>query len=200
LTAGKEIVTATLGIIIIIATLILMWPSLSSGDSTKLPMAEGIFAILGGWGGVILGYYFGRLPSEKAAETANKVADKANQVADTAKQVANQAGQASIAAQEQTKTAQQQAKIANDVAIAAQEQKNTAKQQAAEAEQTKIQVISNCTSLLENASNSLKQLSVGAAGTKTKSGTVGVTTVIDDQLQKIEDEIKKLREMSTASH
>jgi hypothetical protein len=172
LTAAKEGVTATLGIIIIIATIILMWPSLSSGDSTKLPMAQGIFAILGGWGGIILGYYFGRLPSEKAADTANKVTDKANQAADTARQVANQAGQTAIVAQEQTKTAQQQANS----------------------------VISNCTSLLEKTSISLKQLSTGAGGTTAKSGLVGITAGIDAQIQEIDYEIKKLREMSIASH
>lgn len=77
LTYIKEGVTAGLGVIIIIATIILMWPSLSSGDTTKLPMAQGIFAILGGWGGVVLGYYFGRIPAEKASDTANQAADKA---------------------------------------------------------------------------------------------------------------------------
>jgi hypothetical protein len=36
------------------------------------------FTILGGWGGVVLGYYFGRMPAEKAADKANNSADFAN--------------------------------------------------------------------------------------------------------------------------
>jgi len=83
LTAFKEVVTAGLGIVIIGATLFLMWPSL-----TKSPpdtgSAQGVFAILGGWGGVVLGYYFGRLPSEKAADKASQAADSARKEKDKA--------------------------------------------------------------------------------------------------------------------
>ena len=77
LTYFKEGVTALLGLTIIIATLVLMWPALSSGNPENLPMANGIFAILGGWGGVVLGYYFGRIPAEKAADAATDSANKA---------------------------------------------------------------------------------------------------------------------------
>ena len=88
----KEGVTAFLAIAIIIATLALLWPSLSSGDTTE---AQGIFAILGGWGGVVLGYYFGRVPAEKASDNANKAADKAT---DTAKQALSDKGDMKAAA------------------------------------------------------------------------------------------------------
>jgi hypothetical protein len=76
LTKFKEYVTAGLGVLIIILTLILLWSPLSKSpaDTTS---GQGIFAILGGWGGIIIGYYFGRLPSEKAADKASGDADNA---------------------------------------------------------------------------------------------------------------------------
>lgn len=83
LTAGKEVVTAALGITIIVATLVLMWPSLSKSP-VDTQSASGIFAILGGWGGVVLGYYFGRLPAEKATNEANKATDAARREKDVA--------------------------------------------------------------------------------------------------------------------
>lgn len=61
----------------------LLWPSLS-GPTFNLTNAQGTYSILGTLISVILGYYFGRLPSEKAADTANKIIDKANAVAETA--------------------------------------------------------------------------------------------------------------------
>jgi hypothetical protein len=76
LTVFKEVVTAGLGILIIAAILFLMWPPLTKSPPDTAS-AQGIFAILGGWGGVILGYYFGRLPSEKAADKASQAADSA---------------------------------------------------------------------------------------------------------------------------
>jgi len=83
LTAGKEMVTAALGITIILATLVLMWPSLSKSP-VDTQSASGIFAILGGWGGVVLGYYFGRLPAEKATDKASEAADSARKEKDAA--------------------------------------------------------------------------------------------------------------------
>ena len=72
----KEGVAATLGIVIVVATIALLVPSLTAtpADSTS---AQAIFAVLGGWGGVVIGYYFGRIPAEKAADKAEKVADTA---------------------------------------------------------------------------------------------------------------------------
>jgi hypothetical protein len=83
LTVFREVITALLGIAIIAAILLLMWPSLSKSppDTTS---AQGVFAILGGWGGVVLGYYFGRLPSEKAADKASQAADSARKEKDKA--------------------------------------------------------------------------------------------------------------------
>jgi hypothetical protein len=92
LTIFKEVAAAVLGGIIIVLTLVLMWPLLSKA-TPDLTSAQGIFAILGGWGGIIIGYYFGRLPSEKAADTANKVANTANKVAIEANQASTTAKQ-----------------------------------------------------------------------------------------------------------
>ncbi len=46
--------------------------------------AQAIFAVLGGWGGVVIGYYFGRIPAEKAADKAEKVAEVARSEKDRA--------------------------------------------------------------------------------------------------------------------
>ena len=206
----KESVTAALGVVIILATLVLMWPSLS-GSTLNLTNAQGIFAILGGWGGVILGYYFGRLPSEKAADTATKVADQANQTTKAANQISNQAQEQSKTAQQQTATANEATKIAQEQANAAQKQMTeaseaagAAKLQLADANQTKSQVIANCTLLLEDTSNSLKQLNASAIELKTKKGSSSVavesvdsaTAGIEAQIQKIDAALKNLREMS----
>lgn len=67
----KEAVCATLAFAIIGWTLILLRPPLS-GPTYNIEAAQGIFSILGGWGGVILGYYFGRLPAERVAERAEE--------------------------------------------------------------------------------------------------------------------------------
>jgi len=72
----KEAVCATLAFAIIGWTLILLRPPLS-GPTYNIEAAQGIFSILGGWGGVILGYYFGRLPAERVAERAEEKAEEA---------------------------------------------------------------------------------------------------------------------------
>ena len=72
----KEIVTAGLGILIILATLWLLWAPLTK-ETADIPTAQAIFSILGGWGGVVLGYYFGRLPAERAATRAEVIASTA---------------------------------------------------------------------------------------------------------------------------
>lgn len=79
----KEIVTAILAMAIIAAILIFLAPALfaSPADATS---AQAIFAVLGGWGGVVIGYYFGRIPAEKAAEKAEAVAKSARTERDEA--------------------------------------------------------------------------------------------------------------------
>ena len=72
----KEGVTALLAVMIIGGTLVLLWAPLK-GPTQDIDAAQGIFSILGGWGGVILGYYFGRLPAERVAERAEEKAEEA---------------------------------------------------------------------------------------------------------------------------
>jgi hypothetical protein len=86
ITVLKEGIAATLGLIIVLGTLILLWPSLTASP-VDIDSAQGIFSILGGWGGVVIGYYFGRLPAEKAATKAEEVADAARKEKDTAEKV-----------------------------------------------------------------------------------------------------------------
>ncbi len=86
-TIFKEVITAIIGIFIIVYTLILLWPALFASP-IDLTSAEGIFSILGGWGGVILGYYFGRIPAEKAASQAEKTAQMAEKTKETAEEEA----------------------------------------------------------------------------------------------------------------
>jgi len=90
----KEGVCAALGVLIVGGTIWLLWPSLS-GPTRDLAAAQGIFSILGGWGGVVIGYYFGRLPAERIAAKAEEAAEsaiKTQQVAlsDSATSVAQQ--------------------------------------------------------------------------------------------------------------
>jgi hypothetical protein len=79
----KEIITAILALTIICAIMVFLAPALlaSPVDATS---AQAIFAVLGGWGGVVIGYYFGRIPAEKAADKAEKVADAARSEKDRA--------------------------------------------------------------------------------------------------------------------
>ena len=72
----KALVLALLAFAIIGGTLLLLWPPLS-GPTHDVEAAQGIFSILGGWGGVILGYYFGRLPAERVAARAEEKAEEA---------------------------------------------------------------------------------------------------------------------------
>lgn len=83
ITLFKECIAAFLGVSIIVYTFILLWPALSASpiDTTS---AQGVFSILGGWGGVVLGYYFGRIPAEKAASQAEKTAIIAEKAKETA--------------------------------------------------------------------------------------------------------------------
>jgi multidrug transporter EmrE-like cation transporter len=75
-TTIRESIASALAILIIAVTLYFLWPALTA-KPVAIDDAQAIFSILGGWGGVVLGYYFGRLPAEKAADKADAAAEKA---------------------------------------------------------------------------------------------------------------------------
>ena len=68
----KEGVTAILGIAIVSVTLYLVWLTFSyAGDqTTKISDAKDVLIIMTGMAGVVLGYYFGRMPSDARAAQA----------------------------------------------------------------------------------------------------------------------------------
>ncbi len=75
----KEIVTAILAVLIVLFTLILAGKAfLLAGDETKIGDAKDILQILVGISGVVIGYYFGRVPAEAHAAKAQEQADAAN--------------------------------------------------------------------------------------------------------------------------
>jgi hypothetical protein len=97
LTSGfKEVVTAVLAFIIVVTVMVLLWTSLY--PTVNLENAKGILAIFGGWVGVAIGYYFGRVPAERGTDKANEVADIARKQRDDA--VADRASAVSLLEQQ----------------------------------------------------------------------------------------------------
>lgn len=78
----KEIVAAALGVLVVVSTLYLLLRSFTLSPP-DLSLAQAVFSILGGWGGVVLGYYFGRLPAERRATRAESAAEEAEAAKDT---------------------------------------------------------------------------------------------------------------------
>ena len=80
----KEIITALIGFMVIFAMLFFLSPHLLKSPP-DVQNAQAIFTMFGGWGGGILGYYLGRLPSERAATRAEVTASSAEKARDVAK-------------------------------------------------------------------------------------------------------------------
>jgi hypothetical protein len=95
----KEIVTAILGISIVIFTLILAWQAfgvLRTGDAfdeKRMSAAKDILLLLLGLSGVVIGYYFGRVPADaraaQAQEQANTAISQAEQISAEVQSVAD---------------------------------------------------------------------------------------------------------------
>jgi hypothetical protein len=91
----KEIVTALLGLGLVIYTLVLANNALQYvGDETKMSDAKDILLLVLGLSGVVIGYYFGRVPADaratQAQEQANAATAQAEQVSVQAQVAAEQ--------------------------------------------------------------------------------------------------------------
>ena len=86
----KEVVTALLGLMVVLYTLLLAGTALGyAGDATKMSNAKDILLLVLGLAGVVIGYYFGRVPADARATQAGEQADQANaQAADVSARAA----------------------------------------------------------------------------------------------------------------
>lgn len=90
----REIVTAILGIAIVAFTLALTGLAFSmAGDGPRMRDAITVLTLLFGLAGVVVGYYFGRMPAEARAVEAQKRADTASDAMDTASKAMDAANQ-----------------------------------------------------------------------------------------------------------
>lgn len=96
----KEILTGVLGILIVLATLITVIFTIASvNNQTAFSAAKDVLLFMNGLVGVVLGYYFGRVPADVRADKAESETRTANrsreQVLSTVRAVLNEAGQSS---------------------------------------------------------------------------------------------------------
>jgi hypothetical protein len=94
----KEIVTAILGVLILVCTLILAGLTFRYvGEPAKITAAKDILQVLLGVAGVVVGYYFGRVPADaratQAQEQANAATAQTEQVNAQAQAAADQVEQ-----------------------------------------------------------------------------------------------------------
>jgi hypothetical protein len=86
----KEVVTALLGVIIVGYTLVMGWKVFSFvGDQQKMSDAKDILLLMLGLAGVVIGYYFGRVPADARATQAQQQADSAHAHAERVSTEAN---------------------------------------------------------------------------------------------------------------
>lgn len=90
----REIVTAILGIAIVVFTLALTGLAFSmAGDGPRMRDAVTVLTLLFGLAGVVVGYYFGRVPAEARAVEAQNRAKTASDAMDTASRAMDAANQ-----------------------------------------------------------------------------------------------------------
>jgi hypothetical protein len=93
--AFKEVITALLGLAVVGYTLILAGNTLALvGQPQKLSDAKDILTLVLGLAGVVVGYYFGRVPADarasQAQQQANEATAQAEQVSAQAQVVADE--------------------------------------------------------------------------------------------------------------
>jgi hypothetical protein len=79
---GREIVSAVLAVAIVVTTLAILVISLFRTDEAGRAVSKDALVFANGLLGVVLGYYFGRLPGETIAANARADADRANTALD----------------------------------------------------------------------------------------------------------------------
>ena len=76
--AFKEAITGLLGLAVVIYTLILAGQTIALvGDPQKMAEAKDVLLLILGLAGVVVGYYFGRVPADARASQAQEQADQA---------------------------------------------------------------------------------------------------------------------------
>lgn len=68
----RDIVTHFIGLGILVYTGFVLWGPLTTGGLDGIDRAQRVLALLGGFVGTVLGYYFGVRQGEKAAERAEQ--------------------------------------------------------------------------------------------------------------------------------
>jgi len=94
----KELVTAILGVLVLVCTLFLAgWTFCYVGEQPKMTNAKDVLQILLGVAGVVIGYYFGRVPADaravQAQEQANAATAQTEQVSAQSQAVADKVEQ-----------------------------------------------------------------------------------------------------------
>jgi hypothetical protein len=88
----KEVVTALLGLMLVGYTLILANNTYAFvGDNQRMSDAKDVLLIMQGLAGVVIGYYFGRVPADARATQAQQQADTATAQAEQVNAQARQA-------------------------------------------------------------------------------------------------------------
>jgi hypothetical protein len=79
LQAVKEVVTAALGLVIVIFTLAMAYKVFTYvGENEKISDAKDVLMLVLGLAGVVIGYYFGRVPADARAAQAQGQAEAAH--------------------------------------------------------------------------------------------------------------------------
>ena len=77
--AGKELVTAVIGLLLVFYTLIIARTTLQYvANPEQMSQAKDILLLMTGLSGVVLGYYFGRVPADARATESQQQTDVAN--------------------------------------------------------------------------------------------------------------------------
>ena len=91
----KEVVTAVLGLAVVLYTLYIAGETFGfAGDEKKISDAKDVLLLLLGMAGVVVGYYFGRVPADartaQAQQNADAASARAEQVSSQAEAAADQ--------------------------------------------------------------------------------------------------------------